>query len=119
MIIKLLIGGTFIVWVALTIIITIWWRNKFVYIYGGNGAVWKSWYGTLIGACLVSLIIVSIIAYPLTWIEKNCPYLPDVLAIGGISYYLVRRKRNPEGDKDKNELEATDDAAQENNNSDN
>jgi hypothetical protein len=111
MLIKLLIGGTFIVWIALTIAITLWWRNKFVYIYGGDGAVWKSWYGTLIGAGLVSLIIVSVIAYPLTWMDQNCPYLPDVLAVGGIGYYLVKRKKNPEGDNAKQELQATGDTA--------
>lgn len=120
MITKLLLGGTFILWVALTIGITIWWRSKFIYIYGGNGAVWKSWYGTLIGAGLLAGILVSIVGYPLALLDKHCPYLLDVFAVGGVIYYMKNKKKTPEGDADKNEMEPTGDSAvQENNNGEN
>lgn len=110
MIIKLLVGGVAVLWLVLTIALTIWWRSKFTYVYFGEGSMMKSWTSTIIGAMLVSMILVSIIGAPIAWIDEHCPYLPDIIVVGLLIRYFMKKKDSSGKENETENEEATEPA---------
>lgn len=100
MLIKLFLGGVGILWFIVAIGLTIWWRNKFTYVYFGEGSMMKSWTGTFVVAFVISGFLVSIIGAPAAWIDEHCPYLPDIIVIGLVIRYFMKKKNSAEADEE-------------------
>lgn len=100
MIVKLLTYGVGVLWIVATIALTIWWRKKFTYVYFGSGSVLNSWAGTIAGASVAAFFLVSIISWPIALLDKYCPYLLDIVVVGMIIRYFMKKKNTAANDND-------------------
>lgn len=101
-----------LLWLIATIVIAIWWRSHFTYVYfGGADSMFRSWLGTLVGSFFASSIFIAILYYPAEWMIKHgLRYLPDIIVlVGGLAYCIKRKNAsgNSSGDSDVNDVDET------------
>lgn len=106
MITELLMMGMGLGIFVLTVIIAIWWRSHWRYVYfGGPGSVINSWLGTLVGSFFAASLIIGMIGTPITWLHEHCPHLLDIVAVVVGVYCFSNRGKDTTSEEAENKSE--------------
>jgi hypothetical protein len=94
MLLSLIAKGGNVALLVLAVIIAIWWRSHFTYVYFGGNWFLRSWVATIFCSLFAAAFIIGI----LVWLGTHgFTYLPDLIVLVGV-YLFFKSPKKPKDD---------------------